>query len=552
MGVFHRISRMAAGALLLAGASGCSCPHGEKSDLENLYQEIDTEISRSDIYQQEKEKRINLLKHNLSTLAEPTDRLPVYNQLVEEYEAFICDSALKYVEEARALAISADNKREATRLQVKMADIASHAGLFTEAHHMLQSIDRSQLDSTLLSKYYAAYAVLYQYESEYLTAGEYTDGSRRLRNVYADSVLSTTPRESITWISNWADRHMADNAAAVRDLLVKELSNYRPGNREYSIIASTLARACEELEQPVEQKRYLALSVVSDIRGAVKENMAIRELATLVFEDGDIDRANSYMKESLAEANFYAASMSNAQSSRMIPVIDKAYDQSQKKLQRRQRALIYITSMLLALAIIGLVVIIRQMRKVKEANMQVSRNLMEKSEMSGKLQEVNTALEKSNEELKTSNRTAQEYAGLFMEFCSLTISNLQTYHLALRNLALQGNVKGLLKKLDTSDATADTLKTFYQKFDEAILNIYPAFAERVNDLLAAEGKIQLREGERLNTELRILALIKIGISDSEKIAEFLRCSLSTIYTYRSKLKRRAADPAHFEDRIKEI
>ena len=298
-----------------------------------------------------------------------------------------------------------------------------------------------------------------------------------------------------------------------------------------------------------EYKRYLSQTVISDIKGAVKENVAIRELATQVFEDGEIDRANHYLKVSFDDANFYAARMRNAQSSRMLPVIDKAYDTRQKELQSRQRVLIYITSGLLILVAGAVFFILKQVKRIKEANRRVNRSNEELQAMSAQLKAMNATLEDTNKELKASNKTKEEYAGLFMEFSSFNISALQKYHLALRKLAVQGNVKGILKKLDEGDVSADYLRIFYTKFDEAILNIYPSYIEKVNQLLTPDNQIVLKSGEKLNTELRIIALIRLGITDSEKISQFLRCSISTIYTYRSKLKRRAMHPDEFENEI---
>lgn len=332
----------------------------------------------------------------------------------------------------------------------------------------------------------------------------------------------------------------------MRRRLEADIRKHEPGTRQYSILASILAFMYHTMERDDEYKRYLSQTVISDIKGAVKENMAIRELATQVFEDGDIDRANRYLKVSFDDANFFAARMRNAQSSRMLPVIDNAYDTRQKKLQSRQRVLIYITIGLLLLVTGAVFYILKQIRRVQEANRRVSKSNGELQAMSARLQEMNSTLEKTNEELKLSNRVTEGYAGLFMEFSSINISALQKYHLALRNLAVQGNVKGILKKLDSGDVAIDTLKDFYAKFDEAILHIYPQFIEKVNQLMTDDNPIVLKGGEKLNTELRILALIRIGITDSEKISQFLRCSISTIYTYRSKLKKRAKNPDTFE------
>jgi len=539
-------------AVIAMAAAGCHNGVNGKADLKQLYAEVDEEISRSNIYETEKNRRIEQLKQNLGKVDNDRSRLVVYDNLISEYQSYVCDSALKFVEDARMLAEQVGDRRTEMRLLLKKADIASHAGLFTEAHEILSDINESQLDSTLKTAYYSALCALSQYETEYLPAGEYTVRSREYRRRYTDSLMRVSAPGSFEYITNWADETMSVKPEEVQRKLEEELKKYNSGTREYSIIASTLARAYAETSNTDLQKAYLALTVISDIKGTIKENMAMRELATKVFEDGDIERANLYMKSSLDDATFYAASMSSAQSRRMLPVIDSAYAARQNSQQKHQSMLITIISILLAIAVTGIVVILRQMRHIKNANKHVQRSNEELSAMSTQLKQANEALAETNNELRKSNRTAEEYAGLFMDFCSVTISNLQKYHLTLRTLALQGNVKGILKKLDKSDASSETLRTFYQKFDDAILNLYPQFAEKVNELLREDGQIVLKTGERLNTELRILALMKIGLGDSVQTAEFLRCSLSTVYTYRSKLKRRAIEPEEFESRIMAI
>lgn len=545
----NKIVSYGTAAVLSMAAAGCTPGGDREAELNRLYAEIDKEIERSHIYETEKDRRIEQLRHNLVNVDNDHSRLVIYDDLVAEYQAFVCDSALKYVEEARKVAEQSGDRKTQLRLQLKKADIASHAGLFTEAHEILSDVNETDLDSALKESYYSTYCALSQYEMEYLPEGEYTFRSREARRQYTDSLMRVSGPDSWSSLTNWADETLHSNPQEVKERLERELSKHKEGTRKYSILASTLARAYEASGDRMMQKIYLAKTVISDIKGCVKENMAIRELATKVFEDGDIERANLYMKSSLDDATFYAASMSGAQSGRMLPVIDNAYATRQQSQQKHLQALIFMTSLFLAMALAGMFIIFRQMRRIKETNKLVQESNDELSAMSAQLQEANSALAKSNTELKKSNRTAEEYAGLFMGFCSVTISNLQKYHLALRTLALQGNVKGILKKLDKSDVSTETLKTFYQKFDDAILNLYPNFADRVNELLASEGRITLKSGERLNTELRILALIKIGLGDSEQMSEFLRCSLSTVYTYRSKLKKRAINPDEFENQV---
>lgn len=539
-------------ALLLASlaTTGCSDRSSNDKELSELYKAVDEEISRRTTYMAEKEKRIDATRQEYEAETSDARRMRVLDKLIAEYESYISDSALHYVTEAETVAQRLGDRRKATRLRIKKADIASHAGLFTEAHQLLADIKREDLDTTLLANYYATYSGLYQYECEYLPEGEYSKRSQELRNIYTDSLMRVSSPESFDYLVNWAALEIGKgNNEDVRKRLEANLKKYNSGTRQYSILASIMAFMYHTMGRDDEYKRYLSQTVISDIKGAVKENVAIRELATQVFEDGEIDRANHYLKVSFDDANFYAARMRNAQSSRMLPVIDKAYDTRQKELQSRQRVLIYITSGLLILVAGAVFFILKQVKRIKEANRRVNRSNEELQAMSAQLKAMNATLEDTNKELKASNKTKEEYAGLFMEFSSFNISALQKYHLALRKLAVQGNVKGILKKLDEGDVSADSLKIFYTKFDEAILNIYPSYIEKVNQLLTPDNQIVLKSGEKLNTELRIIALIRLGITDSEKISQFLRCSISTIYTYRSKLKRRAMHPDEFENEI---
>lgn len=313
------------------------------------------------------------------------------------------------------------------------------------------------------------------------------------------------------------------------------------------------------------------MSAISDIKGAVKENMSFRELATVMFEDGDIDRANRYLKKSIADANFYSGMLRNVQSSKMLPVIDDAFDAQQEQLTHRLKIMIWVISGLSLILLITVFLILKQIRslhranaKIKEANDTLSKMsddlksanyaLKEKNDelqaMSEELKEANEELAGQNKMLNEYNRTKEQYAGMFMENCSTAISTLLQYQKSLRILANQGSRSALLKKLESSEMAEKLLKNFYVNFDEAILNIYPDFVEKFNKLLKPGEQVILKSGELLNTELRVFALIRLGIVDSNKIADFLRCSISTVYTYRSKIKKRSHNADTFEDDIK--
>lgn len=555
-----------------------SCDKKETSAsvaLNDLYSELDEEIDRSREYEQTKEMRISRLKNEYERTSDENRKTLLLEEIAGEFNAYNADSALHYLGlNLKREAVRQDPKTQ-IRLKIRRADVFAHAGLFADALEILRTIPRDSLDRALSEEYFATYCATYQYLSEYTNEHEITGTYEKLREQYTDSLNRVIDDGSFNhkvYVVSEMGRQ-GENQKAI-ELLTKELGRYKSGTREYSILASTLSYIHHEAGNYEDYKRYLVLSAISDVRGAVKENMSFRGVATFMFEEGDVDRANRYLKKSIADANFYSAHMRNAQSSKMLPVIDEAYTSQQNKLNGRLRGMAWFSSILSVILILTILLLLKQFRRLHEANQRVrktngelsdmSRRLKEANEemklkngeleeMSARLREANSELALQNIELQEYNKTKEQYAGLFMEYCSSAISTLQHYQQSLRVLAAKSSSRdALIKKLESSEAADQLLKNFYARFDDAILTIYPEFVERVNDLLRPGEKITLKKGELQNTELRLLALIRIGIDDSAKIAEFLRCSLSTIYTYRSKMKKRAIDPSGFEDAVKKI
>ncbi|MDE6288688.1 MAG: hypothetical protein K2M00_07900 [Muribaculaceae bacterium] len=531
------------------------------SDLDALYSQLDTEIARSKDYERIKEQRIVSLKRDYDLSHDRNHRTAIINQLIKEFDAYNADSALYYVSYNLRRPAVLSTPGEYTKLLIKRADIFAHAGLFADALATMKDIPADSVTDELKEDYFSTYCATYQYLSEYTDAHETAPEYIRQRSNYADSLNRIIRPDSFNHtvyiMSELARSGKTDTAITV---LSDRLNDYQLGTREYSILASTLAYIYKLAGYSDEYKRHLVLSAISDVKGAVKENMSFREVATVMFEDGDIERANRYLKKSIADANFYSALMRNAQSSKMLPIIDEAYTAAQDSLHSKLRTMVALSSVLSFILIITIILILKQIKSIRAAKDRVSTANDELNALSQQLQNTNAELkatnnelEARNDELRDFNKTKEQYAGLFMEYCSTAISTLQHYQQSLRNLAIQGaNKAKLLNKLESSEIADQLLKNFYVKFDEAILNIYPSFIDKFNALLLPGEKVSLKAGELLNTELRLYALIRIGIDDNAKIAEFLRCSISTVYTYRSRMKKRAINPAGFEAAVKNI
>lgn len=545
---------LAACLTLLASAVSCGDNAAEQhKDQNSHYRLLDAEIAAAADYERVRERRIAHLRTSLTNASNEFDRYEITNRLISEYDAYKADSAIHYVNVNLDRPIVASHPEFRHFLLIRKADLYAHAGLFSDALQIMERLPSASLEPALKEQYYATYCALYQYLSEYNTD---TDPEppleyERKRGVYVDSLRSVADSLSLNHLI-YAMPQLARSGRPQEAIatLRKHLKDYPSGSREYSILASILAYVYKTVDDRGNYLHYLTESAISDVRGAVKENMSFREMATNMFEDGDIQRANLYLKKSIADANFFSARMRNAQSTKMLPVIDEAYAASQNRLRHLLEWMIAAVSLLALGLVVALLYIRKQYKSLKKANENVASTNAELSVLSDKLKVTNAELARKNASLSESNMIKEQYTGLFMEYSSSVISTLQKYHHSLKVLANQGIAKTtLVKKLDSSEFIDTALKNFYARFDEAILNIYPDFISKVNALLRPDGIIVTKEGELLNTELRVLALIRIGITDSTKIAEFLRCSVTTVYTYRSKLRHRAADPSTFEAKV---
>ncbi len=478
-----------------------------QSGLKALYDELDYEIDRSKDYEIAKENRINQLRKSYAVARDQKQKTEIVNRLIAEFDAYNADSALYYISCNLRRPAVRSIPGEFTRLTIKRADVLAHAGLFSDALYIMQQIPRDSLDSQLLEPYYSTYCATYQYLSEYANEHETALGHEHLRALYADSLMSVIKPGSFNHLVYvMAERARAGDTDSAIAELSKHLDEYTLGSREYSILASTLAYIYKLAGMPDEYKHYLVLSAISDVRGAVKENMSFREVATVMFEDGDVERANRYLKKSIADANFYSAMMRNAQSSKILPVIDDAYSSLQNQLNCRLRYMVGVSSVLSVVLVITILLILKQIRSLHRANAEVGNANLELSHLSEQLKETNRELKGKNDELsalseelraknseladkndrlsvvsarlqvaneelevknyelRDFNRTKEQYAGLFMEYCSSAISTLQHYQQSLRVLTAQGgNRNALLKKLESTEIADHLLKNFYVK-----------------------------------------------------------------------------------------
>ena len=289
----------------------------------------------------------------------------------------------------------------------------------------------------------------------------------------------------------------------------------------------------------VSEKKYLILSSIGDIKSGIREYTSLRKLAVLLYNEGDVDRAYAYMTRCMDDAAECNSLWRIYEVQKAFPVINKSYHM---KLDRQRRIIMIslVSIILLSLFLVVAVLLIKkQARRATAARMQV--------------QQANARLKELNAELSESSLIKEEYIAHYIDRCSLYIEKMDKYRKHLQKIAAKGGAKELYSELRSSEIIDTELKDFYTHFDDSFLRLFPTFVEDFNALLRPEARVHVKPGEKLNTELRIFALVRLGISSSTKIAHFLRYSVTTIYNYRVKLRNAAeGDRDKFDEAVMKI
>ena len=525
-----------------------------QTNVDSLLNVLDEELIRSAHYETVKKQRIalikeNALKHNISLEEEyRTNHL-----LFKEYEAYICDSARYYVNLNIGIAKQIGRQNWLNESILKKAHILATSGLYAEAVELLKTIDKQYLSDDMLIDHYMAFENIYLYHAEYAQDDEYRPKYLDSMNAYRDSVLQIVPKDTYRYIiikgPVLVDQNKQKDAEKLLNSFLLDLSS---DTREYAVVTSILAFVYQLGKKPDMQKINLVKSAIADVKGVVKENNSLRTLAEILYQEGDVERANNYMKKSIADANLYNARLRNVQASKMLPMIDYSYQMEKEMQHRKLQIFLGVISLLSVFLMFTIGYIFRQMKKLARARLEVVCANNELKKLNADLLEANKLQKQMNDSLTETNRIKEEYIGRFLGLCSVYIDKLETYRRMLNKKAASGKVEELYKTLKSTQFIDDELKDFYRNFDNSFLSIFPDFVERFNSLLPKRENIVPKQGECLTTEMRIFALIRLGITDSAKIASFLRYSITTIYTYRSKLKNKSLYRDDFEERVMKI
>ena len=528
-------------------------PLWSKNETDSIFQALSQVLREKKSYMIEKEHRINDVKQRLNTPDLSDYQLySIYKQLHREYNTYKIDSAVFYSEKNLIIAEKLNNLEYIYDTKLDLSFSYWLEGRFLEALNLLDNLDRKSFDSLpeqMLINYYESYKRLYLYYA----SGDKNNHYYHISNLYRDSLLKIVPFNSQSYRVLTAEKLSDENDVnGAERLLIEAIQNSMSDDHEQAMLSNILAGIYKQDGNREMEKKYYALSAIYDIKNAIKENASMMALALLLYEEGDIDNAYKFMKSSFEDAVFCNARFRTFEISNIFPIIDSDYQEKTAKQKFELQKYLFVVSLLSLFLIVAIINVYMQMKRIARIRKELYRTNVKLNELNQSLQESNIQLLEVNNKLSETNRVKEAYLGKFIDLCSNYIEKLDNYRRHLKKTANSGKIEELFKSLSSSQFIEDELSDFYTNFDETFLRIYPTFISDFNALFPEEEKQAIKQGELLNTELRVYALIRLGINDSAKIAVFLRYSITTIYTYRSKLKNKSLYSENLEEQVMKI
>ena len=572
--------------LLGVAVSGCSnavgtdktVSGGPSISAENsvLLDSLDRVLASSSIYFKAKEDRIKSLSRTLRNTLEPEKRYVVAENLYDEYSTYDPDSAMTYVDEAERLAQLLHRRELVVDMELNRSYLYSATGMLQEADQCLQKLELDSMTSEQALKYCERAMFLSTHRDLFL-GGEYenTPYSSKMDSLLQEaSDIASPSTPNYGWILGWASLKSGESA---RQAILELTEIVKAGDFSQRIDAMNgwiLSKLYEKVGDRDNMLRYLILSAMADIRSGNKEVASLEQLSELLYDAGEIERANNYVTHCIAWANEYKnrlrlGQLGALQKKTMTALHSRLEEQSRKNM-------IYLVITVIALVVLGVaaVQILRQNRELRKQRRKVedgNRKLGEANETLTsqvlELQAIREELNKANErlshlysearrsakELSDINDSKEEYIANIFSICSNYVFKLDEFRNRINRLLATGNFEQAVAIVKSPELSNDELRDLYATFDRIFLQIYPEFVNDFNSLLRPEERIVLRNPAKLTTELRIYALIRLGLTDSNQIARFLHCSVRTVYNNRMSTRKKATDSGEvFAERVRRL
>lgn len=530
-------------------------------ELEEIFSKLDNMILQREEYRLKKEERIEMLRNRIDMRASLEERFHTNKVLYEEYYVYNADSAMAYVSDNLRIASLLKRKDWEYTWKINKSFLLSATGLLKEAEDEIRGIPVHELSDNAKVDYYSQMQYLLSHFGQY-TGSESEEVQRSYLDkelLYRDSVYMAARPDHPLYLWYKGCKLQYDGADSMRMVIPELQQAIQSSNLESrydAMNAYILGSIYRDLDDMDNYMKYLAFSSMADIASCNKDIASLEELGIYLFSLGDIDRAYAYTNYCLQNALFYKNRVRIMGISSTIDQINAVYQERMRQQGERVQSYLFAVSILSAILIFAILYIYQKLRQLAvsrsqlhDMNEELNRHVDNLSEAQRQLKEVNDKLHSLNVELKDvnaqlreSNYVKEEYIGYVFSLCSNYISKLDEYRKNISRKIKTNQIDEVKAMTDRPTMAQSELKEFYKNFDAIFLHVYPSFVSDFNALLHPDEQIVLKEGELLNTELRIYALVRLGINDSVKIADFLHCSPQTVYNNRLKVRNKAIVP----------
>lgn len=543
---------------------------------EQLLNELDWILVNKNIFEDKKKEKLELLKSELAAATDVEQRYWTARNLYNEYKTYDSDSALHYANLSLQYAKAANRPKWIDEMYINQSYIYSATGLLEESQNTIDLVNTDNLDRTTLLQYNEQLLFLYTHRDQYRGTNSkdnpYTAESMRLLENLIQDLPKTDPQ--YCWFKGWYSLSDIDKSKEALPIILSIVSESKFQTITDAKNAWILSRLYEKVGDEANKLKFLILSSIADARSYNKEISSLEEVAYYMYVENDLKRANEYINYCLNFANEYKSRVRVGNLADMQYKIASVYqgkaEEQNKDLRIYSIALITIVVLLL-LTLYFTFVQNRKLRANKtaldEANAQLSQQIAEQKSLQEQLKDTNDKLLEANEKLKEMYSSAKQGAVELSEtnyvkerliadifsICSNYINKLDDFRRNIHAMLLAHRYVDLKELTKTPELSYAETKELYQIFDKVFLGIYPDFVKDFNTLLRPEEQITLKKGEQLNTELRIYALVRLGLNDSTKIAQFLHCSVRTVYNTRQRMRNRAIIPKdEFANTVKSL
>lgn len=510
-----------------------------KTPIDSLLKELNKEMAKSAVYDSVKLQGIDSIKHLWHAAGnDPVQQYRLCQQLYNAYKVFNFDSAFIYAQQLQQLAGQLHDPVLITSARIKLGYVLLSSGMFTETAAFVNAIDATDTPDSIRIEFYLMKSRLYFDLADYNQDKYFTPSYIKQASLYIDSALHLMEPGTFEYRYNKGLQLFKLGNIPAALAIYPNLDQPGIMGRQLAVSACTLGAIYEAANNKDTAITLMIRSAIADIRTSTKETMASYSLATLLFEQGDVKNASHCIERAIAEAVFYGARQRKVMVSSILPIIE--HERINTAEERTRSLLIYaaiVTLLLVALVILAITVF-RQVQKLKAAQLIITAANLRQQEI--------------NNQLVEANKIKEEYVGYCFNINATYIGKIEKLKQQLEQ-KLSDSKPSELKYLVNSINIRQEREELFTNFDRVFLKIFPHFVAEFNALFDKENQVVLKENELLNTDIRIFALIRIGISDNEKIARILEYSVNTIYAYKTRIKKRALIPSEeFENQIMNI